>query len=428
MKNYKIIFAVIMYLAASLLATGLAFSQESTNSFIEFKTPGLTAIIDKACENNFKLKGIQNKIDALLSKADFSGSLMDPVVGFALANVPTDDFKLDKEPMTQKQVFVMQKFPWPGKRASKKDITIFEAEILKETLKKEKLKIAGMITKLYYELGFLNRALETNKKLKNRITNVKNVAIAIYRSGKGTQHSIFQAEVSLGTLQDEKIDILNKIRTRKLKINEMLNSSVFVDIKPPGLPGFKKISLDSKKIIEMALKNNPDVNTILKQIKKRNSQIKLAEKDSFPDTTLKLSYGQREDERNDFISLVASFNIPLYKNKRQNSFLAFNKKSKDANENTYSYVTTVLPYRIESLVEQIHEICNQHRLYEDTIIPQSEKWAESSMNDYKVGKINFNTMISAHIKELKYKLKKEKYQFDILIKAAELQELAGENI
>ena len=426
MKNY-IIF-IISFLMATYSVAGLCFSEVPANSAIEFKTQDLSTIIENAYENNFKLKSIQNMIDALLSKADFSGSLLDPVVGFALANVPTDDFKLDKEPMTQKQVFIAQKFPWPGKRASRKNITLYEAEILKETLKKEKLKIARITTTLYYELGYLNRALETNTKLIDRITNVKNVAIAIYRSGKGMQHSIFQAEVSIGTLRDERFSILNKIMTKKLKINEILNSGVFADIKPPILPGFKNVSLDFKKITAIALRNNPDVNTILQQIKKRKSQIKLAEKDYFPDTTLKLAYGQREDDRVDIVSVVASFNLPLYKNKRQNSFLYFNKKQNKSNENTYNYVTTVLPYKIESLVEQIHEICNQHRLYEDTIIPQAEKWAESSLSDYKVGKINFNTMISAHIKELKYKLKKEKYQFDILIKAAELQELAGENI
>lgn len=428
MKNYTITIAAFLWLTVCVFIAGNAFGRASVTSVTELTPPELSNIIEKAHENNFKLKSIQNKIDALISKADFSGSLMDPVVGFALANVPSDDYRLDKEPMTQKQIFVTQKFPWPGKRAAKKDITLYEAEILQETLKKEKLKIAGMLTKLYYELGFLNRSLATNTKLISRITNVKNVAISIYRSGKGMQHSIFQAEVSLGALKDERIGIENKIMTKKLKINEMLNSSSFVDIKPPVLPGFKQISLDSKKIIETALENNPDVNTILKQIKKRKSQITLAEKDSFPDTTLKLSYGQREDERVDFVSVVASFNLPVYKNKRQNRFVDFNKGNKESEDNSYRYVTTVLPYQIESLVRQIHEICSQHRLYENTIIPQAEKWSESSMSDYKVGKINFNAMISAHIKELKYKLKKEKYQFDILIKAAELQELAGKTI
>ena len=57
---------------------------------------------------------MEKNAQALRAEAPFSGSLQDPVVGIGLLNLPVDTFDFDQEPMTQKQLFASQKFPWFG--------------------------------------------------------------------------------------------------------------------------------------------------------------------------------------------------------------------------------------------------------------------------------------------------------------------------
>jgi outer membrane protein TolC len=61
----------------------------------------------------------------------------------------------------------------------------------------------------------------------------------------------------------------------------------------------------------------------------------------------------------------------------------------------------------------------------DALIVQAEQWARSSLTAYEVGKVNFNTMINAQIRLLRFELQAENYLFSLYKKRAELEELLG---
>ena len=77
-------------------------------------SPELTVLVEEAYHNNQDLLSMAENVQALRAEAPFAGSLQDPVVGFGVANLPVDSFAFDQEPMTQKQLFASQKFPWFG--------------------------------------------------------------------------------------------------------------------------------------------------------------------------------------------------------------------------------------------------------------------------------------------------------------------------
>ena len=57
------------------------------------------------------LVGNRHSQDAIESMSVAAGTLPDPQVSLGLANVPTDTFDFDQEPMTQFKVGVTQMFP-----------------------------------------------------------------------------------------------------------------------------------------------------------------------------------------------------------------------------------------------------------------------------------------------------------------------------
>jgi hypothetical protein len=56
---------------------------------------------------------------------------------------------------------------------------------------------------------------------------------------------------------------------------------------------------------------------------------------------------------------------------------------------------------------------------------QAEQWANSSLTAYEVGELEFNTMIGAQIRLLRFELQTENYLFKIYQKRAELEEILG---
>ena len=61
----------------------------------------------------------------------------------------------------------------------------------------------------------------------------------------------------------------------------------------------------------------------------------------------------------------------------------------------------------------------------DALLVQAEQWAQSSLVAYEVGKVNFNTTISAQINLLRFELQAENYLFSLYKKQAELEEVLG---
>ena len=82
---------------------------------------------------------------AAMQKLSQARSLNYPRSRFALSNVPVDTFIFDQEPMTQKQISMKQKFPFPGKLELKGSMDEREFEAAKEEHDEKKNSIINRV-------------------------------------------------------------------------------------------------------------------------------------------------------------------------------------------------------------------------------------------------------------------------------------------
>lgn len=75
----------------------------------------IKGLIDEAELSNPELRALEEKIDAFKQRPSQARSLSDPMLKMSIANLPVDTFRFDQEAMTQKQISVQQKLPFPGK-------------------------------------------------------------------------------------------------------------------------------------------------------------------------------------------------------------------------------------------------------------------------------------------------------------------------
>ncbi|MGB5922144.1 MAG: hypothetical protein WBH36_07950, partial [Syntrophobacteria bacterium] len=75
----------------------------------------LVELIEEGLSQNQEIQSLEAKVQSAEEEVSFAGSLEDPRLGFGVLNLPTDSWEFDEEPMTQKTVFLAQKFPWFGK-------------------------------------------------------------------------------------------------------------------------------------------------------------------------------------------------------------------------------------------------------------------------------------------------------------------------
>jgi cobalt-zinc-cadmium efflux system outer membrane protein len=392
--------------------------------------PDLAGLIEEGIRQNKEIKSLEDRVASLKKEIPFAGSLDDPRLGFAILNLPTDTFDFDQEAMTQKQIFIAQKFPWFGKLDLRTQRATLKAVRRQAILDAKRLELARKIAVAYYELGFVATSLETNAQLTDIVSQLLGVAETRYATGRGLQQDVLQAQVELSKLLDEKITLERTRRTLEDRINELLNRESFIAVSPPMNVSYPDLQLEIERLQDKALKENPQLRVRQAQIDIAAKDIELARKDYWPDMDVKLAYGQRDEDfmgrdLPDLVTGSVTMNIPLWQRSRQDSKLAAVKKDHQAAINFYRNLVVSLPHRVDALVTEIRDTQKNYRLFSDALLLQAEQWANSSLSAYEVGKLEFNTMIGAQIRLLRFELQTSNFIFKIYQKRAELEEVLG---
>jgi outer membrane protein TolC len=393
----------------------------------------LVELIEEGLAQNKEIQSLEAKVQSFQEEVSFAGSLEDPRLGFGVLNLPTNSWEFDEEPMTQKTIFLAQKFPWFGKLSLKSQRQALMASEQQATLEAKKLELARKIAIAYYELGFVVTNYEINERLIDMVTQLLKVAETRYASGEGLQQDVLQAQVELSRLLDEKIVLEKRRRTLRDQINELLNREQFISVDPLMDLRYPDVELDFQALKEMkerSLARNPWLQLRQAKVAQSEVEINLAKKEYWPDMDFRVAYGQRDDDptghdRPDFFSATVTINVPLWAKSRQNKKLAAAKKSHEAATKSFRNLAESLPYQVDALTTEIKNTQKNYKLYVDALLVQSGQWARSSLAAYEVGKVEFSTMVSAHIMLLRAELQAKRYLYSIYQKLAELEEVIG---
>jgi len=390
----------------------------------------LADLIDEGLVQNREIQSLEAQVESLKEEVSFAGALDDPRLGLGILNLPVDSFSFDQEPMTQKQISIAQKIPWFGKLDLKSQKATLRVIRQQAMLEAKRLELAKKIAVAYYEFGFINRSLEINQRLTEIVGQLLRVAETRYATGHGLQQDVLQAQVEQSKLLDEKITLEKRRRTQAYWINELLNRERFRVVELSDNLEFMNLQLDQKELTSTALQKNPQLRIKQADIDLAQIEIELAKKDYWPDMDFMVAYGQRDEDRTgrslpDFVSGQMIINIPLWQKTRQDPKLVATQKAREAVEKSYQNLVKSLPFQVDALIAEIRDTQENYKLFKEALLLQADQWSRSSQSAYEVGSIEFNTMINAQIRLLRFELQADKYLFDVYQKRTELEELLG---
>lgn len=426
MKNASTLFIGMASVTIMLLSPTLAAAADPPI----WAPPQLAALVEEGLRENYDIRSLEAEVESLEDEISFAGSLEDPRLGLALLNLPADSFQFDREPMTQKQVSIAQKFPWFGKldlRSQRAAMKVVRQEAL---LKAKRLELARDIAAVFYDLSFTAEALSINVRMTREVDQLLRVAETRYATGGGLQQDVLQAQVEMAKLLDEKIMLEKRRRVLQDRLNELLNRERFEPVAPaPGLP-LMALDLNIERLQSRALEENPEVAVRKTEIRIADIEVELARKAFWPDFDVQLAYGQREEDRTgrdlpDFVSGTVMLNIPVWQGTRQRPKLAAALKTLAAARQSHQALLAALPHRIDALGAEIQDTQRNYRLFKDALLLQAEQWARSSMSAYEVGSVEFSTMIAARLQQLRFELQADRYLFEVYKSRAELEKVVG---
>jgi outer membrane protein TolC len=391
MKKYFTVFLVVVF----VLGGFTVFSQTEGNNTDDI----LNELIKEALENNPKLEAAVQRALASEKVIPQAGALPDPQITFGLLNLPINSFSFSQEPMTGKVIGVMQMFPFPGKLSLATDIAEYESAAIKYQQEEIRNKVVQLVKQVFFDLYAIDRAFETTEKNKALMEQFIHMVETKYATGSGLQQDVLRAQVELSKLEDDLIMWQQKRFSAAARLNALLNRPVDSPV-DKTLP---ELMLPESPVAIFSAEEIDNSRPLLKvwneRIQKAGTAIKLAERDIWPNFTVGTSYRQRNNlsdgrQMADFFSATVSLNIPLYFRRKQKANVVEKELTLNAARFEYENVKINVLSEIESILAELERNRKRVELYKDGILIQAQQSLESAHAGYRVGKVDFLTLIN----------------------------------
>ncbi|MEJ2070814.1 MAG: TolC family protein [Syntrophobacterales bacterium] len=391
----------------------------------------LQALITEALQANPEIKEKSQLKTASKESIHPAGSLDDPKFSFNILALPVNTWAFNEWDMTQKQLALSQKFPFPGKLRLRSEVAEEQSRSDEFSHQDKINEIRTRVIQGYWTLSLAYASYDITLKNKHWWEQVVQVAETRYAVGRGLQADVLQAQVELGGY----LDRLFKWRQSQESVQADLNA---LRSQPPGTPIPRPQALQARtftlklaNLLKMAA-DQPRLQALQAKVAKQGKAVDLARKDFFPDFTVGLAYGLRESvptrERPDFFSSSFTVNVPIWQRNKLKPRVREQQARKAAAQDAYRAAVDRLNAAIKDRFEILQRLAEQIKLYGQGIIPQARQAAESSLAAYQAGALDFATLSQNFIALYNAELKWQEYLKNFEGTWAEMEWLVGQEL
>ncbi|NQY26148.1 MAG: TolC family protein [Piscirickettsiaceae bacterium] len=425
------VIGLCIYLASSILYTNTASASEGVVENIL----RVSEAVEIAVSDSPNLAEMQARYAALAEIPSQVGTLPDPTISFNAMNFPVDSFDRDQEAMTQLQVGFSQEFPFPGKLGLREEAAEFDAKAALHSVEEVRLQLINNVKRKWWQLYYLDRALETVDNNQMLLRQFITVAKTKYETGEGLQQDVLLAQLELSKLIDQRIQVLAIRRNQAIGLNILMDKTPNNIVLLPGLLSTAMPNLaDEEDLYRKAEIVRPLLRQRAMHIDAAQSRLNLAQRDYYPDFKMGMTYSDRAGNnpqpkggsRSGLVSLMVSVKVPLYAGRKQSK--AVRQKNFELQNNHYALLDehNLVMAEISLAVTDYHRAREQFSLFESGIVPQARQTVESMLAGYQVSKVDFLNLVRSQITLFNYELQYWKALTETKQALARLEAAVGE--
>ena len=322
---------------------------------------------------------------------------------------------------------VSQDIPGPGKLRLQKSEAEKDAEYAKHRYEAAEREVEEKVKEIYFELFYHAKTLAILDRNQDELQQIQQIAETRYRVGPGSAAGPDQGAASDhrdpegardapsgGGSGTARTQAATRARSRLARISKSATSKL------------THLQLDSSQLAQLAGSGSPDLAADRAMEARSAEALKLAHQGYWPDFTVGYSYEKTGPGFRDYYMLNLGAKVPLYFWRKQTPAIEQAAlEAESAREQTQATQLQVSSDAESSLVamrtaERIMSI------YRDGLIPQAETSQASAMAAYRVGKVDFQTLLSS-VLDLQ-NLRQEYYRSlaDHEIAIAKIQQVIGD--
>ncbi len=420
-------------------------------SVLDARAPSLDSIVAVAAAANPRLRAARERVRAAEARATVAGTRPDPMLMAGVQNVPVSDPGFG-DLMTMKMVGVGQVIPYPGKIALRTRAAAHEVRAAEADLTAARLGVEAEVKRSYYDLVFVDRALEIVERNRLLLLDLVRVTEARYSVGSGGQEDVLRVRVEIARLGEEAVALLEQRRGDLARLNALLDRPSETPVSAPEIPRrvaraavadsvgtirFQSAALGARAadsplpavdaLQAMLRERNPELRAHGARLEALASRADLAQREHLPDIDVAFTYGQREG-RSDMFSAQMAIPIPLQRGRKQAQQLGEARAEVAAAEAERDDRENALRADVARLHAELERDRAQLALSVKAILPQGRAALAAATANYQVGRADFLSLLDTQATLFTYEMNYFRVLCDFAKTLAELERVAGEEI
>lgn len=388
-----------------LLFVGISAPAETTGQV--FSDSGVLVLNDVYAlleTANPRLAAARDVADAADARISRAGTLPDPELRFGFMNLSfpelSDDMAMSMAPAIQ----LGQRFPFPGKLSSAERIASLGAETLDSRVDVLWWVVRARAARHFFDLYAIDGQRESTAATLRLVQGFGSVARAMYSTGGGRQSDVLRATVEAARLSGELARLTARREGAAARLNALLNRQANTVLPRPELPARPHTDIDVDLLRLQADSTSPRLEASETFLRQADEALVLAHRQLWPDLTVGLQYGQRDRgagiER--MVGVMFGVSLPIFASRRQLPMRTEAIASINAASARLSAVRAEVGAALETAAADARRSDTLIELYETTVLPQARANVQSAFASYRVGKVDFPTLIDAQIALLKF--------------------------
>ena len=394
--------------------------------------PLLGEFIRTAIDSNPSIQTAYARYRAALQRVPQQTALPDPALTFGrfLRSVET------REGPQLSTLTLSQRFPWFGKLDLKGKIAIKRAAAQFRLFRAREREVAAGVKRAFYDVAYLDRALEIVREEQSLLDHYENLAQARYASGKGHQQEVIRIQAEISRTMS-RLELLRQQRqSAAARLNSLSDQPPEKPVPRLQLPAPAKVEIHLEELYELGARHRQELNGAMARIEATEQGVELAKKSFWPDVTLSagtvnvgglppqdLLPAPRPGGKNAY-NLSVSINIPLRRHKYRAEVMEA-AENLIAERSTYRDLRNRIQLSIRDLAVRIQTLWRQMDLFERVLIPQTREALRSAESGYRNGQLGALELLDSERSLLETQVLQARYEADYMQALAEMEQAVG---
>jgi len=359
----------------------------------------LDEALSLAREQNPRYRAALARVEASVAREPGAGLLPDPTFQVGVMNLALPEFSPDMPASMAPTFQAMQRFPLAGKLSLRGEVARQSTGIQEAMAQETWWQVRTETASAFYDIYETDGRLEVLKETLGLLKDFERIARSLYASGSGRQADVLRASVEISRTDAE----IQRLEARRVaavsRLNALLDRPGDTPISATELGMLPASTPESLALMDMAVEGRPLLKGARTEVDRAGTRTELARKDIWPDLTVGLQYGlgRMNGDLKSMGGASIGFSLPVFAGRRQLKAREEAAADESMVRARYDEMMAMVNAGITEVLADLEQTRTLIALYREEILPQAEATVESSLASYRVGAVDFMTLVDAQM-------------------------------